>query len=81
MAEFSRQSLKEAIDAVRASRDACAKTASSLRDHGASRLAQVLDSIAAEHDRDLAQLLKEDSLLTYRAEHITPSTPGTSPAK
>ena len=81
MPEFSRQSLKEAIDAVRAARDACARNAEAMRGHGASRLGTVLDSMAAEYDRDLAQLLKEDGLLTYRAGHITPPAPGESPAK
>lgn len=67
MPEFSRQSLREAIDAVRGARDATARTAESLRDHNVSRLALVLDSMAAEFDRDLAQLLNEDARLAYRA--------------
>ena len=79
MAEFSRQSLKEAIDAVRASRDVCARTAQKLSEHGASRLSLVLDSLAAEYDRDLAQLLREDSLLQYRAGSL-PEAPAERPA-
>ena len=88
MPEFSRQSLREAIDAVRGARDATARTAESLRAHNVSRLALVLDTMAAEYDRDLAQLLNEDARLQYRAGAlpeagagaggITPGGAGTS---
>jgi len=81
VAEFTRQSLKGAIDAVRAARDALARTAGECSSHGASRLAIRLDELAANEDRFLALLLQEDAKLSYKAGAITPSTPGATPAK
>jgi hypothetical protein len=79
MPEFTRQSLKSAIDAVRGARDALARTAAECSEHGASRLALQLDELAANEDRFLALLLREDSLLQYRASAI-PEAPAEPPA-
>lgn len=79
MPEFSRQSLKQAIDAVRAARDACARSAADMNEHGASRLGSDLDTIAAELDRKLAALLREDAKLQYRAGAL-PEAPAERPA-
>jgi len=79
MPEFTRQSLKEAIDAVRGARDALARAAQKCSEHGASRLALQLDELAANEDRFLALLLREDSLLQYRAGAI-PEAPAEPPA-
>lgn len=81
MAEFTRQSLKTAIDAVRGARDALARTAEECSTHGASRLGIQLDELAANEDRFLAVLLREDAKLAYRAGALPPTTPGESPAK
>ena len=80
MPEFTRQSLKAAIDAVRAARDALARTAAECSSHGASRLALQLDELAANEDRFLALLLQEDAKLTYKAGHLPDAGKGQPPA-
>lgn len=79
MPEFTRQSLKESIDAVRGARDALARTAESLRGHNVLRLAIELDELAANQDRFLAVLLREDAKLQYRAGAL-PEAPAERPA-
>lgn len=62
--ELQRQQLAAAITALRASRDSAARAASALRDHGAFTLADTLDVLAADQDKQLAGLLEEDAKLT-----------------
>lgn len=80
MPEFTRQSLKSAIDAVRAARDALARTAEECSSHGASRLALQLDELAANEDRFLALLLQEDAKLSFKAGAIPDAGAGKRPA-
>jgi hypothetical protein len=80
MPEFTRQSLKSAIDAVRSARDALARTATECSEHGASRLALTLDELAANEDRFLALLLKEDAKLQYKAGALPDAPAGAPPA-
>ena len=70
MPEYSRQSLKQAIDAVRHARDELARTAEALNEHGASRLGALCELRAAEQDRILAELLREDAKLQYKASAL-----------
>jgi hypothetical protein len=61
--EKIRQQLGEAISALRASRDAAARSAQALRADGASDMADNLDLLAADQDKKLASLLRADEEL------------------
>lgn len=66
----SRISLAKSIESVRAARDELAHRAEEASELGASGLSDVLAAAAAGQDRLLAELLRQDAKLQYKAEHL-----------
>lgn len=67
---YARVSLAAAIDATRAARDELAAVGRTASEVGATSLSDVLDSAAAQQDKILAELLRQDKRLTTKAEAL-----------
>lgn len=67
---YTRVSLDQSIQHVRASRDELAQRAQEASELGATSLSDVLASAAAGQDRLLAELLRQDKRLTTKAEAL-----------
>lgn len=66
----SRISLAQSISLVRSCRDELAQRGKEASELGATSLSDVLDSAAAAQDRLLAELLRQDARLQYKAEAL-----------
>lgn len=66
----SRISLAQSIALVRSARDELAHRGQEASELGATSLSDVLNSAAAGQDRLLAELLRQDQRLQYKAEAL-----------
>lgn len=66
----TRVSLAHSIELVRSARDELAHRGQQASELGATSLSDVLDAAAAAQDRLLAELLRQDARLQYKAEAL-----------